>query len=103
MLKEIYDYYFNKSATILNRKQLGSIEPYIELTEEEQKELDQNITGLYNLSSKIISKLAREQEEYISHNCEGEKDLIFGRGTLNGIELFQEFLDIHRILPEDKQ
>jgi len=102
MLKEIYDYYFNKSATILNRKQLGSIEPYIELSEEEQNELDQNITGLYNLSSKIVSKLAREQEEFISHHCEGERDLIFGRGTLNGIELVLDYLNTHRILPEDK-
>lgn len=102
MLKEIYAYIFKKSTLLLTREQLGSIEPYREWSEEDRQEINNKITGAYDGLSKIISKLVQEQMEFQTHNCNNDFDTTFSRGTINGMELIQDYIDANRILPEDK-
>lgn len=98
MIKEIYNYIFNKSATLLNRHQLGSIDLTDvrdkKLTENEIRERNAAITVAYKHIENAIKRLEVAQEEYLSTHCEQTKPVLFGRGSINGISLvLEEFED----------
>lgn len=94
MLKEIYNYLFHKSATLLNREQLGSISldgmRDKELTENELKERNAKISLDFKIIEQTTKKLLIAQEEFMANQCENEQQLLFARGSINGLTLLLE-------------
>lgn len=113
MLENLYNYYFNKSATLLNRHQLGSIDlsdvrdiktesGLKELTENEIKERNVAIANAYKYIEPAIKKLLIAQQEFLSTHCEQTKPILFGRGSINGIcVVLDEFEDYKKQYEED--
>ena len=91
MITEIYKYLFRKSATLLNRSQLGSIDfSDTKLTEMQKVERNAKIAADYKLLSRIVEDFLKEQKDFIANQCENESQLLFSRGTVNGISLLGE-------------
>jgi len=94
MIKEIYQYLFNKSATLLNREQLGSLELDLAgttgLSEDEIKERNAAVSSNFKIIELTIKRLLIAQQEFMANQCENEKQLLFGRGSINGISLVLE-------------
>jgi len=94
MIKSLYKYIFNKSATLLNREQLGSIELDLAgitgLSEDEIKERNATISSDFKIIELTIKRLLIAQQEFMANQCENEKQLLFGRGSSNGISLVLE-------------
>ena len=95
MLKEIYLYLFRKSALLLNRKQLGCIDlSDIKEPKEENKKKERNakIASDFRYIEPAIKKLIIAQQEFMANQCENESQLLFGRGSMNGLALVLEEL-----------
>lgn len=111
MFKNLYAYLFNKSATLLNREQLGSISLNEmrdkDLSENEIKERNAKISSDFKILEQTIKILLIAQEEFMANQCENEKQLLFGRGTVNGLSLlldeFQSFKGQHDELTKPKE
>jgi len=104
-LKNLYNYLFHKSVTLMNRHQLGSIDlPDIkeELTENEQKERNANIANSYKYIEPTIKKLLIAQQEFMAKQCENENQLLFGRGSINGIAVVLEELRSYKLAHEEE-
>ena len=103
-LKNLYNYLFHKSATLMNRHQLGSIDLSDikeELTENEQKERNANIANSYKYIEPTIKKLLIAQQEFMAKQCENENQLLFGRGSINGIAVVLEELRSYKLAHEE--
>ena len=111
MLKEIYNYLFHKSVLLLNRNQLGSIDLKDvrdkELTENEIKERNAKISSDFKIIENTIKKLLIAQEEFMANQCENESQLLFGRGTVNGLSIlleeFQSYKGQHDEITKPKE
>ena len=110
MLKSLYNYIFNKSATLLNRHQLGSLsldDARDELEETKQKERNASIATSYKHIEISIKKLIIAQQEFMANQCENESQLLFGRGTTNGLSLvleeMQSYKNQHEELSKPKE
>ena len=91
MITEIYKYLFKKSATLLNREQLGSISSIEEdLTENEIKDRNARIASDNKMLKRIIAEFIKEQKDFLANQCENEQQLLFSRGTVNGLSLIGE-------------
>ena len=104
MLKSLYNYIFNKSATLLNRHQLGSLDlsdAREELSENEQKERSASIATSYKYIELSIKKLIIVQQEFMANQCENESQLLFGRGTTNGLSLVLEEMQSYKLQHEE--
>ena len=104
MLKSIYNYIFNKSATLLNRHQLGSLsldDARDELSENEQKERNANVSSAFRHIELSIKKLIIVQQEFMANQCENESQLLFGRGTTNGLSLVLEEMQSYKLQYEE--
>lgn len=75
----------------LLKHQLGSLDlsdlPKEDMTESERKEYCASISGIYPRLEKDMKKLLHEQLMFISNSAENWDQVIFGRGTFNGIDL----------------
>lgn len=91
MISEIYRYIFRKSAMLLNRNQLGSIE--LKKAPEWNKEQNAKIATSFKIIEQSINSLIVSQQEYMARECENEQQLLFGRGTTNGLILCVEELE----------
>ena len=91
MITEIYKYIFKKSATLLNREQLGSISSIEEdLTESEIKDRNTIIASNHKMLERIVAEFIKEQKDFLANQCENESQLLFSRGTINGLYLISE-------------
>lgn len=104
-LKNLYNYLFHKSATLLNKNQLGSIDLSDvrdkELSENEIKKRNANIANSYKYIEPTIKKLLIAQQEFIANRCENENQLLFGRGSINGISVVLEELRSYKLAHEE--
>ena len=93
-LKNFYNYIFHKSATLMNRNQLGSIDLLSinksDKSENEIKERNSAIATSYKHIERTIKNLIIAQQEFMANQCENEQQLLFGRGTMNGLSLVLE-------------
>lgn len=99
MLTEIYQYIFRKSALLLNRHQLGSISLDTrnkELSEEEKKARNISIANSFKYIEPAIKKLIIAQQEFMAKQCENEQQLLFARGTINGLFIIREELQSYK-------
>ena len=90
---------FFKSAAILSRNQLGSIDVFgdkKELKEGEQKDRNAKIANDYKLLERIIEDLIKDQTEFMVKDCKDEYQFLFGRGTINGLSLVLETFQKYR-------
>jgi len=104
MLKEIYNFLFRKSATLLNKNQLGSISldnARDELTEEERKTRNASIDSSYKHIELSIKKLLIAQQEFMANQCENEQQLLFARGSVNGLTLALEEMKSYKSQHEE--
>lgn len=94
MITEIYNYVFRKSAMLLNRNQLGSIDlSDVKLSESNIRERNASIITSFKYLKQIINDLKKAQLEFLGNQCENENQLLFGRGSTNGISLVLEELE----------
>lgn len=103
MLKEIYRYLFRKSALLLNRRQLGSIDGIEKekMSSAERKEyVARSAVAYKDIVEGKIAKFIKAQEDFIIYNAENEMQLIFGRATINGLSILKE--DFENDLLEDQ-
>lgn len=88
----------DERATILTRHLLASID-LIDVRDDqvmnpdERKEWVARVASNYAVTSKIVKRFLVAQEEFIARMAENEKQLMFARGTINGIMLIQEELE----------
>lgn len=78
----------------LLKHQLGSVDlkdlPEAEMSETERKAYCSSISGIYPRLEKDMDKLLHSQLMFISNNAENWEQVIFGRGTFNGIFLLRD-------------
>jgi len=104
MLTEIYEYLFRKSATLLNREQLGSLsfdDVRDELAEEERKTRNASISSSFQHIELSIKKLLIAQQEFMANQCENEQQLLFARGSVNGLTLALEEMKSYKSQHEE--
>jgi len=108
MIKSLYKYIFNKSATLLNREQLGVIKfSDKDLTEEQKTERNAVIASNYEILNRIVEDFIKEQKDFMANICENESQLLFSRGSVNGLSLVLESFTTYkgqheeRIKPEE--
>ena len=109
------------TSTELIRHQLGSVDlvdiTTDDMTEAERKEYCSSISGIYPRLEKDIKKFLHAELMFISNNAENWDQVVFGRGTFNGMDLLRthwkkasdehiqniqppEKFDEHKMLPE---
>jgi hypothetical protein len=89
MIKELYKYIFRKSATLLNRHQLGSINlsDIPAKSESEIKDYNAKVSIYYPLIKLKVDELVKAQTEFMAKECVNEDQFLFSRGTINGLVL----------------
>ena len=108
------------SLTLL-KHQLGSVDlkdlDDKDMSEGDRREYCASISGIYPRLEKDIKKFLHEQLMFMSNNAENWDQVIFGRGTFNGLDLLlthwkkasaehmerlkpEEKFDKHKLLPE---
>ena len=91
ILEYFYKYRFFRSAMLQNREQLGSISSIEEnLTENETKDRNARIASNYKMLERIVAEYIKEQKDFLANQCENENQLLFSRGTINGLYLISE-------------
>ena len=77
----------------LIRHQLGSVDlsdiKQGDMSESERKAYCSHISGVYDLIEKDIKKFLHEQLMFMSNNAENWDQVVFGRGTFNGMDLLR--------------
>ena len=80
-----------KEYVLLNLEQLGSISSIEEyLTEGEIKDRNARIASDYKILERIVAEYIKEQKDFMANQCENGQQLLFSRGTVNGISLLGE-------------
>jgi hypothetical protein len=91
---------------LLNRNLLGSIELSdvrdVELTENEIKERNASIAISFRYIEPAIKKLLIAQQEFMANQCENEQQLLFSRGSINGLTLALEEMKSYKEAHEDE-
>ena len=86
-----------KKAAELNRHQLGSIDLGDILEEEKITDIEQLELALRAVEfnhayfEKVLKEFINEQLKFIGMKADSENQLLFGRGTINGLFLVQEW------------
>jgi len=88
-------------STALMRRILGSIDASEEPTDEV---FNNRAGGIYDIVAPKLNKLIREQERFTTAEAADWSQAVFGRGTLNGIELvLEEFKKAYDIYQQSNQ
>ena len=92
---------YGQLSTALMRRLLGSIDA----SEEVNEEVFNNRAGaIFDIIEPKLNKMVREQERFTTAEALDWFQAVFGRGTLNGIELvLKEFKDAHDIYQQAHQ
>lgn len=92
-LKKVQELIRNQLCSI----DLSNIQSLLDetITDEEQQERANSVEVFYNeWFEKVFKLLLQKQLEFLGKNASNEVDLLFGRGTINGLFLVHDwFLD----------
>lgn len=104
MTTELYRYIFNKSATLLNRHQLASIDlsDVPEKTEDEIKDYNAKVSISYPLIKQKVDELVKLQTEFMARECVNNEQFLFARGTINGLVLVLDEMTKHKSQHEEE-